>query len=125
MPTASPPNDLVADILSAGAGLALPEAATLLSTEGPRLVKQVLIDGLNVPFDISSDNLPELDLTSEAGHSLPRIVHYKDRTGFAIERSFLEKVCSRPNVKVVSNATAVDLLTPSHGPSIPPMSIAR
>ena len=119
-----PPERLVADILSAGAGLSSPEAATLLSTEGPRLVKQILIDELNVPFDISSDNLPELDLTSEAGHSLPRIVHYKDRTGFAIERSFLEKVCSHPNVKVVSNATAVDLLTPSHH-SVNPTDVYR
>jgi L-aspartate oxidase len=119
-----PPERLVADILSAGAGLSSPEAATLLSTEGPRLVKQVLIDELNVPFDISPDNLPELDLTSEAGHSQPRIVHYKDRTGFAIERSFLEKVCLHPNVKVLSNATAVDLLTPSHH-SVNPTDVYR
>ncbi len=33
------PEQLVADILTAGAGLSSPEAATLLSNEGPRLVK--------------------------------------------------------------------------------------
>src|SRR5665213_1460342 len=38
------PEQLVADILSAGAGLSSPEAAFLLSMEGPRLVKEVLID---------------------------------------------------------------------------------
>src|SRR5450755_4539941 len=47
------PEKLVADILSAGAGLSSPEAATLLANEGPRLVKEILIDELGVPFDRS------------------------------------------------------------------------
>ena len=38
------PEQLVADILSAGAGLSSPEAAALLSQEGPRRVKEILID---------------------------------------------------------------------------------
>ena len=38
------PQRLVADILAAGAGLSHPEAASLLSREGPRLVKDILID---------------------------------------------------------------------------------
>src|SRR5271165_5387206 len=44
------PEQLVADILSAGAGLSSPNAASLLSHEGPRLVKEILIDELKVPF---------------------------------------------------------------------------
>jgi L-aspartate oxidase len=74
----------VADILSVGAGLGSPEAASLLSSEGPRLVKEILIDEVHVPFDPSPENPSELDLTSEAGHSIPRIIHYKDQTGFSI-----------------------------------------
>src|ERR1700722_9790764 len=61
------PAQLVADILSAGAGLSSPEAASLLSHEGPRLVKEILIDELHVPFDPSPEDPNELDLTSEAG----------------------------------------------------------
>src|ERR1700747_2906801 len=76
------PEQLVADILSAGAGLSSPEAASLLSREGPRLVKQILFDELRLPFDSSPEHPGELDLTSEAGHSIPRIIHYKDQTGF-------------------------------------------
>src|SRR5579863_7249164 len=79
------PEQLVADILSAGAGLSSPEAASLLSREGPRLVKEILIDELRVPFDPSIEYPGELDLTSEAGHSIPRIIHFKDRTGYSIE----------------------------------------
>jgi L-aspartate oxidase len=118
------PDQLVADILSAGAGLSSPAAASLLSHEGPRLVKQILIDELQVPFDSSPGHPGELDLTSEAGHSLQRIIHYKDQTGLAIERAFFERVRSHPNVKVISNATAVDLLTASHH-SVEPTDVYR
>ncbi len=118
------PEQLVADILSAGAGLSSPEAASLLSHEGPRLVKQILIDELQVPFDPSPENPGELDLTSEAGHSIPRIIHFKDRTGYSIERVFSERVQAHPKVKVIANATAVDLLTASHH-SVEPTDVYR
>jgi L-aspartate oxidase len=118
------PEQLVEDILSAGAGLSSPEAASLLSHEGPRLVKEVLIDELHVPFDPSAENPKELDLTSEAGHSIPRIIHFKDRTGFSIERVFYERVHAHPKIKVITDATAVDLLTASHH-SVEPTDVYR
>ncbi|MGA7919309.1 MAG: FAD-dependent oxidoreductase [Candidatus Acidiferrales bacterium] len=118
------PAQLIDDILSAGAGLSSREAATLLSEEGPAKVKQILIDELHVPFDSSPGSPAESHLTSEAGHSLPRIIHYKDQTGFAIERDFLGRVRSHPNVKLLSNVTAVDVLTPSHH-SLDPTDVYR
>src|SRR6202790_3488777 len=108
------PEQLEEDILLAGAGLSSPDAASLLSHEGPRLVKEILIDELRVPFDPSTEHPGELDLTSEAGHSIPRIIHFKDQTGFSIERAFFERVQAHPKVKVLADATAVDLLTASH-----------
>jgi len=53
---AESPDQLVADILSVGGGLSSPEAARLLSREGPRLVKEILIDELGVPFDVSKND---------------------------------------------------------------------
>jgi L-aspartate oxidase len=118
------PEQLVADILTVGGGLSSPDAARLLSREGPRLVKEILIDQLGVPFDPSPQN-PELpDLTREAGHSIARIVHHKDQTGAAIERAFLDRVRAHPNVQVIANATAVDLLTVSHH-SLEPTDVYR
>ncbi|MGH9355979.1 MAG: L-aspartate oxidase [Terriglobia bacterium] len=108
------PGKLVEDILTAGAGLSSPEAAWLLSREGPRLVKEILIDELGVKFDRASQDSAEWHLTAEAAHSLPRILHYKDQTGSAIERVFLERVASHPNVSMQRKATSVDLLTVSH-----------
>ena len=119
-----PPEQLIADILSAGAGLSSRAAATLLSHEGPTKVKQILIDELHIPFDSSPDCPEEPHLTREAGHSRPRIIHYKDQTGLAIERAFFERVRSHPNVKLLSNATAVDLLTASHH-SLEPTDVYR
>src|ERR1700674_3117734 len=118
------PEQLVEDILSAGAGLSSPEAASLLSHEGPRLVKEILIDELHVPFDPSPEHPGELDLTSEAGHSIPRIIHFKDQTGFSIERAFFERVQAHPKIKVMADATAVDLLTASHH-SVEPTDVYR
>ena len=118
------PQRLVDDILAAGAGLSNPEAASLLSREGPRLVKEILIDELGVQFDEAPGDSTRWDLTAEAAHSLPRILHHKDQTGSAIERVFIEKVSSHPRVKLVSAATAVDLLTMPHH-SVEPLDVYR
>ena len=118
------PEKLVADILAAGAGLSSPEAAWLLASEGPRLVKEILIDELGVPFDESPGNSTRWDLTAEAAHSLPRILHQKDQTGSAIERVFVERVSTHPRVKLIPAATAVDLLTVSHH-SVEPLDVYK
>lgn len=106
------PERLAEDILAAGAGLCDPAAVDLLSTEGPRLVEEVLLDEAKVPFDRASDG--GLHLTAEAAHSLPRIVHHADGTGRAIEESMLAAVGREKNVSVLTGRTAVDLLTLSH-----------
>jgi L-aspartate oxidase len=107
-----PPERLAADILAAGAGLCDPEAVDLLSREGPRLVKSILIDDVGVPFDRTAGG--ELDLTAEAAHSVPRIVHHADGTGRSIEEAMLAAVRREPNVTILTGVTAVDLLSLSH-----------
>ena len=106
------PERLAADIVAAGAGLCYPEAVELLSREGPRLVEEVLVSHAGVPFDRAPDGT--LDLTAEAAHSLPRIVHHKDDTGRAIEEAMLAAVRREPNATVLCGQTAIDLLSLSH-----------
>jgi L-aspartate oxidase len=103
---------LAADILTAGAGLCRPEAVELLSREGPRLVEEILLGEAKVPFDRRPDGA--LDLTAEAAHSRPRIIHRADGTGRAIEESMLAAVRREPNVTILTGRSAVDLLTLSH-----------
>ena len=106
------PEQLASDIMTAGAGLCDPAAVELLSREGPRLVKQLLLDDVGVPFDRATDG--QLDLTAEAAHSVARIIHTEDMTGRSIEESMIAAVRREPNVTMLTGRTAIDLLTLSH-----------
>src|SRR5258707_4938784 len=83
--------------------------------EGPRVVRELLLDEIHVPFSTSEEG--ELDLTQEGAHSLPRIIHAGDATGRAIEVSLLNRVKSEPNVTLATELTAIDLLTTHHHPA--------
>jgi len=70
---------------------------------------------MHVPFSVSEEG--ELDLTQEGAHSLPRIIHSGDATGRAIETSLLNRVKNEPNITLVTEMTAIDLLTTQHHPT--------
>jgi L-aspartate oxidase len=106
------PASLAQDIMNAGAGLCRDEAVHTLATEGPPLVQSILIDKLHVPFDRRPDG--KLALGREGGHSVARIVHSTDATGRAIENALIESLRRHPNVTLLTDHTAVDLLTPAH-----------
>jgi L-aspartate oxidase len=109
------PAKLIDDIVRAGAGLSNEEAVRFLATEGPRVVRELLLDEIHVPFSTSEEG--ELDLTQEGAHSLPRIIHAGDATGRAIEVSLLNRVKSEPNITLATELTAIDLLTTHHHPA--------
>jgi L-aspartate oxidase len=108
------PAKLVEDILRAGAGLSNEEAVRFLAVEGPRVVRELLLKEIHVPFSKSEEG--ELDLTQEGAHSIPRIIHAGDATGRAIEISLLNRVKSEPNITLATEMTAIDLLTTQHHP---------
>jgi L-aspartate oxidase len=103
---------LVEDILSAGDGLSLPSAAQILAEEGPALVQEVLVETAGVRFDRTPSGEGAYGL--EGGHSRPRILHVGDATGRAIIQALLDALRERPNVRLVTAATAVDLITFPH-----------
>lgn len=94
------------DTLAAGAGLCDPEAVGLLTGEGPERVKALL--ELGARFD--RDAAGELSLGREAAHSRRRILHAKDATGSEIVRALGEAVRRAPEIQVLENSFAVDLL---------------
>lgn len=118
------PELLVGDILTAGAGLSSRAAAAQLSREGPELVRQVLMDEMKVPFDAEPSDSGNPHLTREAGHSLARIIHCKDQTGKAIELACFGRAQSHPRITILTQATAVDLLTAAHH-SLEPTDVYR
>jgi len=106
------PDLLTQDIVSAGAGVTLPAAARALAEQGPRLVQEILIDKLGVPFNRRPDG--EFDITEEGAHSLPRILHCEDRTGMRINESLMAAILAEPRITLRQPAVAIDLLTLSH-----------
>ncbi len=108
------PAKLVGDVIRAGAGISNEEAVRYLAEEGPRVVKELLLDEMHVPFSTTDEG--ELDLTNEGAHSVSRIIHAGDATGRAIETSLLNRVKSEPNITLATDVTAIDLLTTHHHP---------
>jgi L-aspartate oxidase len=106
------PEKLKSDIMDAGAGHCWEPAVDQLCELGPKLVKELLIDRLQVDFD--KDINSELDLTSEGAHSQPRIIHSKDMTGRTIQTSVIKALHQNKNIEILTNHTLVDLLTLSH-----------
>ncbi len=106
------PEALVEDILTAGAGASLPQAAHILADEGPALLEKTLIQTCNVQFDHEADG--SLAYGQEAAHSHRRILHVGDGTGAAISKGLVAALQRYPNIEVLTNATAVDLITYPH-----------
>lgn len=106
------PDKLVADILEAGAGASDPRTARILAEEGPAAVREFLIGIAGIRFD----SLPngDYDFGQEGAHSLRRILHVGDSTGQAIITGLMEAVRRQPNIRMLSNTTAVDLITYPH-----------
>lgn len=111
-----PPDDnpelLAADILAAGAGVSSPQAARILAEEGPPLLHQILEETAHVAFDTDGAGTPVWG--KEAAHSRRRIRHVGDVTGQAIMKGLIAALQRFPNIKIETNATAVDLITFPH-----------
>jgi L-aspartate oxidase len=103
---------LYEDIVAAGAGVSSPKAARILADEGPQLLNEVLERTAGVVFDHTDDGTPIWG--QEAAHSRRRILHVGDSTGRAIMNGLVAALKESPNIKIKSEATAVDLITFPH-----------
>lgn len=98
----------VKDTEFVGGGLTDPKVAHFVASHGKEAI-QWLTD-LNVPFS-RDETTHQFHLTKEGGHSHRRVVHAKDATGKAIQKTLSEKVKAHPNIKILENHIAVDLIT--------------
>ncbi len=99
----------IADTLDAGDGLCDEEIVRMMITEGPARVKEIIEWGTR--FDKHNGRY---DLGREGGHSEDRILHYKDLTGWEIQRALIEKTKSFESISVRDQIYAIDLLTQHH-----------
>jgi len=100
-----------ADTLDAGAGLCSEDIVEIVVREGPERVREIIQWGAR--FD-KAPGEDEYDLGREGGHSENRILHYKDLTGWEIQRTLMAKTDEYSNIEVLEHYYAVDLLTQHH-----------
>jgi L-aspartate oxidase len=98
------------DTLIAGDGLCDKEVVEIVVKEGPDRINEIIDYGTS--FDKTNEGF--YDLAKEGGHSEFRVLHYKDITGFEIERSLLEQIHQNPNIEILTHYFAVDLITQHH-----------
>ncbi len=103
------------DTLDAGAGLCREDVVRFVVERGPALIEQLLKYGIE--FDRraakNADEAGEFDLGREGGHSKRRVLHRADTTGSEIESGLLRHVAAHPNISLLEDHCAVDLLTAS------------
>jgi L-aspartate oxidase len=101
----------VSDTIIAGDGLCNEEVVRSIVSEGPARIAELVTLGMHFDERTNQDGIKEPDLGREGGHSKRRILHAKDATGFEIERTLLAAVAAHPNITVLENHMAVDLIT--------------
>lgn len=111
----------VKDTLIAGVGLCHENVVKHVVSQSPKTVQWLVEQG--VPFTLKSaapqkndatsdaDQLTSLHLTQEGGHSHRRIIHATDATGKAVFETLQGQAAKHPNIRLLSNCTAVDLVT--------------
>ncbi len=101
------------DTIEAGAGLCDETVVRRIIEEGPSRIQDLLAMGMRfsewVPLSTSEDT--PFDLAKEGGHSKRRILHAKDMTGRALEKTLLNAISNRPNIDLFEDFFAIDLIT--------------
>ncbi|MBN2890741.1 MAG: L-aspartate oxidase [Bacteroidales bacterium] len=100
----------IEDTLIAGDGICNLDAVKLVVEKAPQQIEELIKFGTN--FDKLDDGT--YDLAKEGGHSEHRILHFKDVTGREIERALVENVKKNPNIEILENYFALDLITQHH-----------
>ncbi len=98
------------DTLVAGDGLCNQHIVDVVVKEGPERVNEIIDWGTQ--FDKGSDG--DYKRGREGGHSEHRILHYKDVTGFEIERALVAEAKRYPNIKIYNHWFVLDIITQHH-----------
>ena len=96
----------IRDTISAGALLNDPRATRFVIENGRRAVDWLIDQG--VPF---TRDAAGYHLAQEGGHSARRVIHVADATGLAVQTTLTYKVRRHPNIRILEQHIAVDLIT--------------
>lgn len=96
----------IQDTLTAGAGLCDKNIVEIVVREGPDRVGELI--ALGAHFDKVGTSY---HLNREGGHSRRRIYHTGDGTGITIQQALLDAAKKHPNIRLITHAHAIDLIT--------------
>ena len=99
----------IRDTLTAGAGLCDEQTTRFVVERGATAVSWLIEQG--VLFSRSEGSSTDFHLTREGGHSRRRIIHAADATGKAVQQTLADLVLAHPNITVLEQHIAVDLIT--------------
>ena len=102
----------VEDTMIAGAGLNNRATVEFVVGHAPAAIERLA--ELGVPFNVAADS-NAWHLTREGGHSHRRIVHVDDATGWAVQQALEKAAAANPNITLVPDMVAIDLVTSRHG----------
>ncbi|MEM9238181.1 MAG: FAD-dependent oxidoreductase, partial [Verrucomicrobiota bacterium] len=98
----------VADTLDAGVGLCHEDVVRTIIAEGTETIDELVAHGSE--FDKEEAD-GRFQLGKEGGHSKRRILHARDTTGQEIATSLLETARKTPNLTLLEDHFAIDLIT--------------
>ncbi len=104
--------DHIEDTMNAGDYLNDREVVRMVVEKAPDCMRQLMSWGADFDQNVKG----EIDLGKEGGHSAHRILHYKDITGFEVEKTLLEQSETLPNIELLPYHFAIDLITDHHLP---------
>ncbi|MBM3565506.1 MAG: L-aspartate oxidase [Alphaproteobacteria bacterium] len=108
----------VRDTLDAGAGLCVEPVVRFAVERGPEAIRWLESLGVRFTRDRESrDGRPHL--TREGGHSRRRVVHADDATGRAVQSCLEAEASRRPNIHLLENRAAIDLIVRDDGKGVP------
>ena len=100
----------IEDTMIAGAGLNDRRTVEYVVEHAPAAIERLA--ELGVPFNPGEND--RWHLTREGGHSHRRIVHVADATGWAVQQALEEAARAHPNITLIPDMVAIDLITNRH-----------
>ena len=110
----------VQDTLVAGAGLCHEDVVREIVGAGPERIRDLQEWGVHftrrgeLEDHLQRSEAEDYDLGKEGGHSQRRVLHAGDITGREIVRALLSRCRATPNISLLENHLAVDLISTRH-----------
>ncbi len=100
----------IEDTMVAGDWISDRDAVEQVVRNAPEQIQELVNWGVN--FDRKEDG--NFDLHREGGHCEFRILHHADDTGAEIQRGLMEAVRNNPDIEILENHFAVEIITQHH-----------